>query len=118
MGVIVGNLVLRSLVEKASETTKSSVVVIKTPSPNKSKKIPSPTLTIVDAFQRAKDKSKNGNSESDSLRSPLLGSQRKPIELDSSPSPSTGTPGSVQCPACQALVLQSKINDHLDSCLN
>ena len=106
----------RSLVEKASETTKLSVVVIKTPSPNKSKKIPSSTLTIVDAFQRAKDKSKNGNSESDSLRSPQLGSRRKPIELDSFPS--TGTPGSVQCPACQALVLQSKINDHLDSCLN
>lgn len=109
----------RSLVEKASETNKSSVVVIKTPSPNKSKeKIPSPTLTIVDAFQRAKDKLKSGNSESDSLRSPLLGSQRKPIELDSSPSPSTGTPGSVQCPVCQALVLKSQINDHLDSCLN
>ena len=108
----------RSLVEKASDTNKSSVVVIKTPSPNKSKKIPSPTLTIMDAFQRAKDKSKNSNSEKDSLRSPLLGSRRKPIELDSSPSPSTGTPGSVQCPACQTLVLQSKINHHLDSCLN
>ena len=98
----------RSLVEIASETTKSSVVVIKTPSPNKSKKIPSPTLTIVDAFQRAKDKSKNGSSESDSLRSPQLGSRRKPIELDSFPS--TGIPKqcSVPCMSSFSFAIQNQ----------
>ena len=55
--------------------SKKPVIVIKTPSPTKPKRNTSPTLTIMDAFQRAKDKSKNLEKRTDSLTSPMLGSQ-------------------------------------------
>lgn len=106
--------------------SKKPVTIIKTPSPTKSE---TPTLTIMDAFQRAKDKKKNCDKRNnDSLTSPLLGSQRKPIELlEDSPCSAvremTGSHSnsnsteSVQCPVCQSLILNCKINQHLDSCL-
>lgn len=101
---------------------KKPVIVIKTPSPAKSKKLPSPTLTIMDAFQRANAKKADCENKSDALQSPLLGSQRKPIELGDSPSSlvpvATRSVESVQCPVCQRLVLNSEINQHLDSCLD
>ncbi|KAL9954892.1 hypothetical protein ACROYT_G042477 [Oculina patagonica] len=106
--------------------TKKPVIVIETPSPTKPKNT-SPTLTIMDAFQRAKDKNKNCEKRSDSLTSPLLGSQGKPIELLDSPSSamrevaSSGSDSmsteSVQCPVCQTFIPNCKINQHLDSCL-
>lgn len=110
----------RSLKDKENEV-KKPVIVIKTPSPTKPKKTPSPTLTIMDAFQRAKDKSRDCENKSDADRSPLLRSQRKPIELDSSSSDIyevARSTESVQCPVCQTLVLNSEINQHLDSCLD
>ena len=110
----------RSLKDKTNGA-KKPVIVIKTPSPTKPKKTPSPTPTIVDAFQRAKDKSRDCEKKSDVVKSPLLGSQRKPIELDSLTSVinEVGRPTkSVQCPVCQTLVLNSEINQHLDSCLD
>jgi len=114
--------------KQKSNGTKKPAIVIKTPSPTKPKTNTSPTLTIVDAFQRARDKSKGCNSKNDFLASPKLGSQRKPIELlqDSPSSPvqevtmsswDSNSSESVQCPVCQALILKSKINQHLDSCL-
>ena len=109
----------RPLQERTNGIEKS-VIVLKSPSPTKPKKIPSSTFTIVDAFQRAKDKSKDCKNRSDPLKSPVLGSQRKPIKLDDSPSEfasSTSSPAAIQCPACLALVLDSRINEHLDLCL-
>jgi len=116
----------RSLDAKTNET-KKPVIIIKTPSPTKPKKNSSPTLTITDAFQRVKDKNKEYKNRHDTLTSPVLGSQRKPIELGDSPTPfirevasSTGDSmamESVQCPVCQTVVLNSHINQHLDSCL-
>lgn len=113
----------RSLKEKTSGT-KKPVIIIKTPSPTKPKKNPSSTLTIMDAFQKAKGKNKDGENRSDVFKSPVLGSQKKPIELEDSPSPviceaagSSASTESVHCPVCQTLVLNSKINQHLDSCL-
>lgn len=106
--------------------SKKPVIVIKTPSPTKPKNT-SPTLTIMDAFQRAKDKNKNCEKRRDSLTSSLLGSQGKPIELLDSPSSavqevaSSGSDSisteSVQCPVCQTFISNCKINQHLDSCL-
>ena len=107
--------------------SKKPMIVIKTPSPTKPKTNTSPTLTILDAFQRAKDKNKKLEKRTDSLTSPVLGSQQKPIELLDSPSStlrkvaSSGSDSnsneSVQCPVCQIFVSNCKINQHLDSCL-
>ena len=119
---------LRISSKQKSNGTKKSVIVIKTPSPTKPKTNTSPTFTIVDAFQRARDKNKGCDSNNDILASPMLGSQRKPIELlqDSPSSPvqeftmssrDSNSTESVQCPVCQAFILKCKINQHLDSCL-
>ena len=110
--------------QKTTGTNKPAIVV-KTPSPTKHKTNTSPTLTIVDAFQKARDKLKGCDSKNDCLKSPMLGSQRKPIELleDSPSSPvqnssqDSNSTESVQCPVCQTFVLKCKINQHLDSCL-
>ena len=112
--------------KEKSNGSKKPVIVIKTPSPMKPKNT-SPTLTIMDAFQRAKDKGKNCEKRSDSLTSPVLGSQGKPIELLDSPSSAvqeaansgsdSNSTESVQCPVCQTFIPNCKINQHLDSCL-
>ena len=110
------------------ESKKPAVIVIKTPSPTKTKTNSSPTLTIMDAFQRAKDKNKSCGNRSDSVTSPVIGTEKKPIELleyspksavreaTSSHSDSNAT-NTVQCPVCQTFILNCKINQHLDSCL-
>ena len=114
--------------KQKSNGTKKPAIVIKTPSPTKPKTNTSPTLTIVDAFQRARDKNKGCDSKNECLTSPMLGSKRKPIELsqDSPSSPvrevimssqGSNSTESVQCPVCQAFILKCKINQHLDSCL-
>lgn len=119
---------LRISSKQKSNGTMKPVIVIKTPSPAKPKTNTSPTLTIMDAFQRARDKSKDCEGKNDCLTSPLLGSQRKPIELlQDSPSSSvrevtisshdSNSTESVQCPVCQTVILKCKINQHLDSCL-
>lgn len=103
-------------------------IVMKTPSPTKPKTNTSPTLTIVEAFQKARSKTKGCDSKNYSLTSPLLGSRRKPIELlQDSPSSSvqevtmssqnSNSNESVQCPVCQTFIFKCKINQHLDSCL-
>lgn len=111
------------------ESKKPAFIEIKTPSPNKTKTSSSSTLTIVDAFQRAKDKHKKCNSRGYDLTSPVLGSQQKPSELIAdSPGSSTrevkhlhsdhfNSTDTVLCPVCQTLILNCKINQHLDSCL-
>ena len=113
---------LRISSKQKTNVTKKPAIVIKTPSPTKPKTNTSPTLTIVDAFQRARDKTKGCDSKNDCLTSPLLGSQRKPIELlQDSPrdisSRDSNSTESVQCPVCQTFMLKCKINQHLDSCL-
>ena len=120
---------LRISSKQKSNGTKKPAIVIKTPSPTKPKTNTSPTLTIVDAFQRARDKPKGCDSKKDCLTSPMLGSQKKPIELleDSPSSPGqevtimssrdSNSAESVQCPVCQTFILKCKINQHLDSCL-
>ena len=116
---------LRISSKQKTTGTNKPAIVIKTPSPTKHKTNTSPTLTIVDAFQRARDKTKGCDSKNDCLKSPMLGSQRKPIELlqDSPSSPvqnssqDSNSTESVQCPVCQTFVLKCKINQHLDSCL-
>lgn len=121
-----GSLVSKEYRKKSpneeTERGKTPLIVIKTPSPTKPNKRVSPTFTIMDAFQRAKQKTKACENTDDTHASPLLGSQRKPIMLEESPS--TVNPGdvgsneSVHCPVCRTLVLNSEINQHLDSCLN
>lgn len=119
---------LRISSKQKTNGTNKPAIVIKTPSPTKQRTNTSPTLTIVDAFQRARDNPKGYDSKNNCLTSPMLGSQRKPIELleDSPCSPvqevtmsshNSNSTESVQCPVCQTFILKCKINQHLDSCL-
>lgn len=112
-----------------TESKKPAFIEIKTPSPSKTKTSSSPTFTIVDAFQRAKDKNKSCKSSNNNVTRPVLGSQQKPIELTadspgssvregkSSHSDHSNSSDTVQCPVCRTLISNSKINQHLDSCL-
>lgn len=121
-GTLVSKVYPKKSPNEKTEKGKTPLLVIKTPSPTKPNKKRSPTFTIMDAFQRVKDKSKVCENTDDTRSSPLLGSQRKPIMLEESPS--TVNQGdarsreSVPCPVCRTLVLNSEINQHLDSCLD
>ena len=98
----------------------TSTITSKTPPPNKNKRFdPAPTLTIIDAFKRGKEKSDGTSVAVNS--SPVQGSHSKPINiLDDSPQ---RNPESMPlnklgpCPVCQTLVVFTQINQHLDSCL-
>lgn len=106
--------------KEKTDREKMPVITIKTPSPSKPKKNLPPTLTIVEAFQRTKDKGKHcKNKDDDTRKSPLMGSKWKPIELGDSPAVRqvVVSSESVCCPVCRTLVLNSEINQHLDSCL-
>ena len=98
----------------------TSTITSKTTPPNKNKRFdPAPTLTIIEAFKRGKERSDGTSVAINS--SPVQGSHSKPINiLDDS---SQRNPESMPlnklgpCPVCQTLVVFTQINQHLDSCL-
>lgn len=81
----------------------------------------SSSASISDFFQKTLGSSSAASRESGQIRSPAMQQRTNATASTSSLSSSSSTSSSalmVSCPVCQAKVLESKINEHLDSCLS